>query len=544
MRALRLLIPAFLLVACIFPHTTAAAPPNAAVPLSFRETDARQRTRVHLVRFTTLSEPLEYLHFYRFNQELHPYYDDDYPQPEEALQLNSSEVNDCWLQLAGGVPHSLRWEIEVNVRTSGVVVVPEVDGIVFQRNGTLPGLAVAEGWHRVSMDRHADRLAVRVDEDAEAVTFVPPTTHVPLRLTVRREPFVWLRGSALYAAPADPWRPAETAAPTPETGAVTWREVYRQAFDGPESLRDFTIEHTNNTVSWLPDDRCLRLNAATNGLRDDCFATLNRNLPGDIRIRFRARNVPHEDQFFGVFVSCRRVFPHDDGYYCEWNRGWLRRIKKVNVQRSFVRPQEEEVHTPYWADYRLERIGGTITMYKNDRLSLTWTDPDPIQNPAYGKFAFYVIGQPMDFDDLVIDHNARDVAAEEAAARLAASNAVAGTASATATRPRDPTAADTVLTRPSPAAVQPTSGGSVVPLAAPMISDLAVANDTISFRWAVQAGAEYDVETCNDLTSPAAWTTVPGWAGVRTRDTVLIFTAPISTHGHSFYRVVARPVAP
>ena len=515
-----------------------AATSNSAWSVAFPATDAMRRAQIHQVRFTTFTEPLEYKRFYRFNQDSTPCYDDTCPQPADALQLNSSRVNDCWVQLAGDLPHSLRWELEVRVLSTNVMLVPEPNGIVFQVAGALPGLAITAGWHRVCLDREGNKLTVRIDDTGEAVTFVPPAARTPLRLTVRRTPLVWLRGSALYAFPEEPMGAAAGAQAQTLSTNIVWQEVYRQTFDTAESVKDFARESTNSILAWIPEEKCLRLALDPASRRQDAFATFHWGLPGDLRIRFRARNAGPSDQFFGVLINCRRILPQEDGYYCEWNRGWLRRIKKADVQRCIARPYEPEDRSPHWADYVLERAGDTIRMSKNGKPSLTWIDPDPIVDPAFGSFSFYNCNPtPMDFDDLVIERNARDISNELAAA--AARTVTNQTAAAT--KLRDPLAADTVIVRQAATAAQPLAGGGALPLAAPSLINLQMTSETISFQWQVQAGAQYDVETCNSLNSPVIWTVAPNWSGVKPTGDTLVFSAPVSQNGHSFYRVVARP---
>lgn len=510
---------------------------KAAWAVSFPATDGSQRARVHDVRFTTLQDPVEYERFYKFNQDFTPCYDDDCILPDEALQLNSSLVNDCWVQLAGLAPHSLSWDLEVRVLTTNVVIVSEPNGIVFQVAGALPGVAVPIGWHRVTLDRADDKLTVSVDGVGETVTFVTTASRTPLRLTVRRKPLVWLRGSALYVPPGAAWDAAQTG--QGQAAPVVWREVYRQTFDSAESVRDFSPERTNGTIAWIAADHCMRLDADQGVRHTEIYATLKRNFPGDLRVRFRARNVAPIDHFFDVLISCKRILPVEDGYDCSWNRGWMRRIKKADVQRCLVRPGIPEELPPHWADYCIERVGGTITMYKNGEQSLTWTDPDPIVDPAYGKLSLYHCDMPVDFADFIIERNARDLSNEMAA--------VAGPAALppVSAAGRDPAAADTVVVRAcAAAAVQPASGTGTVTLAMPALTEMHIRNDALSFQWQVQAGAQYDVQTCNSLVNPVTWTTVPGWLGVRAADGVLVFTAPVSEHGHSFYRVVVSLATP
>jgi hypothetical protein len=520
-------------LACLCGAGLAGAATQEVERARFPAADTSGRVRVHELLFTTYAEPLAYRQYYRLNQDLRPYYDNDWNQPEDALQLNSSRVNDCWVQLAGQPPHSLRWDLEVKVLATNVVLVPEPNGVVFQVAGALPGLNVTSGWHRLTMERDGSRLTVRVDETGEAVTFVPPDTRTPLRLTVRRAPLVWLRASALYAAPGEPWA---TAAAAPATATnIVWQEVYRQPFDTADAMKDFSAGTTNSLLTWVPDANCMRLAIDPRSRSYDAYATFRQPLPGDLRIRFRARNAAPDDQFFGVLIGCRRLLPQEDGYYCEWNRGWLRRIKKADVQRCIDRPSEPEEPPPHWASYQLERAGDTIRMIKNGRLSLAWTDPDPITDPAFSRFAWYNCNVPLDIDDLVIERNARDVSNELAAATAAAAAGVAAPA-----KTRDPLAADTVIVRQAVApAASP--GGGVQALAQPRLCNLQVSNDYICFQWPVQAGAVYDVETCNSLATPVAWTPVPGWSGVRAPVDTLVFSAPVSESGHCFYRVVARP---
>ena len=512
-------------------ETTGANPGDWLLQLPEAETN--NRTLVHRVHFKTAQNPDSYRGYYELNQDYRPCYDQGCPLPDDALQINASRVNDCWIQLAGGVPHDVKWDLEVKVLTNNVVLAPEVDGIVFQVAGRLPGLAVTSGWHRISLEREAGKLTVRVDDTGEAVTFVDPRTRVPLRLTVRREPLVWVRGSALYAAAGEAWPPFQPPTYPAASEAAAWKEVYRQSFDTQESMRDFTREYTNGVVKWLPEDKCMRLSADEGREWADVFATLNMSLTGDLRIRFRGRNIPPEDQFFGVLFACQGDLRREDGYFCEWNRGWMRRIKKADVQRCIVRPHEPENHAAYWADYRIERVGGRIAMYKNNRESISWTDPDPIVNPANGKFAFYVCGQSIDLDDLVIE---RAGALTNAEAAVTPPPTVAAGAP-----PRDPTAADTVIVKQSVAAM-PSPGGPT-PLASPGLTDLRVGDGAVSFRWPAQPGVVYAVETCNSLVNPGQWIPVPGATSLITAAGVLEFSAPTSTHGQSFYRVVARPAA-
>jgi hypothetical protein len=48
---------------------------------------------------------------------------------------------------------------------------------------------------------------------------------------------------------------------------------------------------------------------------------------------------------------------------------------------------------------------------------------------------------------------------------------------------------------------------------------------------------------CNSLLGKPEWTPVPGWTAIRTTEVVQTFSAPASSNGHSFYRVVVQPVA-
>lgn len=466
-----------------------------------------------------------------FNQDIRPYYGMVSPLPADALQLNSSEVNDCYVQTGKGAPHRLLWRLQCRATTNGVTLTPATDGAVFDSDRRKVGLAVPTEWHWVEIERQADRVTVRVAGSGEAVTFIDPGARVPLRVTSRREPLVWLRRADLYVGNGDRWDPV---AARPPVRAPLWQEVYRQAFDGPESLKDFVLEGTNSagTVAWQPGDRCLRLSAREDGPRMDAVLRLHRHLPGDLRIHFRARNVPPEDHFFGVLLACKDpLLPREDGYYCEWNRGWMRRIKKADVQRVLSRPNGPTDRTIRWINYRIERIGPRVAMFTGEEEVLAWVDPAPDRDAEHDRVAFYVCGQEIEFDDIVIDRNGLD-ALESAAPRPQAAGGTFTPHAAVA----NAAASDTVIVRPTAVAAE---APSVLP---PVISDLRSSATTISFRWIAQSDCEYEVQMCNSLLGKPEWTPVPGWTAIRATEVVQTFSAPASSNGHSFYRVVVQPV--
>jgi len=458
------------------------------------------------------------------------------PLPPGVLQLNSSEVNDCFIETVPGGPHRLRWRLLCLAFTNGVTLVPEVNGAVFEFRPKGAGLAVSAEWQWIDIERKGNRVTVHMSDGGEAVTFVNAAATQPLRVTARRQPMVWVRRMQLYIGTGDAWTTPDKATPT--ATEPEWTEVYRQSFDTAATLQDFAIERTNGIVSWLPEDHCVRLTpdalAEARHQRPQVMARLLQTVHGDVRIRFRARNVPPEDHFFGVLLSCKGpLVPREDGYYCEWNRGWLRRIKKRDIQRAIV-------HTPYptdrtvrWIDYWIERVGSRIAMFTGATPVLAWDDPDPIGDPANNQIAFYVDSQELDLDDILIERNTLDIAREQATTRPREEPPITPAITTRATA-----AADTVIVR------QTALGATALEVIPPVIEDVRVEADIIRFAWTSQAGCEYDVEMCNSILGKPQWTPVEGWKGLRGQDGLMSFHAPTSTNGHTFYRVVAHLANP
>ena len=104
-----------------------------------------------------LSSRNDYGRYYTLNQDYKPAYEPDAALPEDALQINASPVNDCWIQLGPGCPWRVKWEIEVYAITKDVVLVPEAHGMSFQGPGgtplTAPGIPLASGWHEIRVVR-------------------------------------------------------------------------------------------------------------------------------------------------------------------------------------------------------------------------------------------------------------------------------------------------------------------------------------------------------------------------------------------------------
>lgn len=466
-----------------------------------------------------------YSNYYVFNQDPAPYYDRDSLLPKDALQINSSEVNDCWIQLAGQVPHRVRWIIEIICRTNDVTLVPEADGVVFSAQSRLPGLDVSPGRHTVRLERCGATLSVRVDDGDEAMTLIAPDTHAPLRITVRRLPLIWLCSSELYGdATALPWFPSDLSTARPPAGSVKWREVYRQDFSNPKSLDDFTRGYTNGSVSWNENERCLAVVADPAASPSDVTLVSRLNLPGDVRVTLKARNIPPESHFFGLFISASGD-PRSGGYFCEWNRNWMRRIKKLDIQRAINRVVEPDDRKQRWREYRVERIGARVAMFTDGVPVLDWEDPDPFNSPEQSMLAIYVWRMAMEFDDIVIERNAADPDAGMIAVPW---------------RPGKPRsterAVDTVIVRGG--AHQPPENAQ---LHVPRALGIARRGDLIAVDWETLEYREYDVESCNSFEGKVEWKTVPGWDRVRGREGRIAFTAPVSTNGHCFYRLVVRP---
>ncbi len=528
-----IVVAAFLLAG--FSRADASGVPDsmedqAEAPLVLPSTNDANWVLQESVRFE-LWQDLDACTYYAFNLDTFPAYHQGCVLPKNMLQINSSEVNDCYIELAGRIPHRVKWVIEVNIASNGMTLTPEADGVVFQYDRKTPGIAINPGWHVVSMEREGDKLTARVDSTDEAVTFVAPSTQVPLRLTVRRKPFVSVRRSLVFSGAGQSWEPAARPQQLSPPTNVIWKEVYHQSFDTIDSLKDFKCETSNGVAQWF-DDGCLHMAADIEGRPENVIMTLQRELPGDIRVSFRARNIPPESHFFGIMLSCKGEARREDGYFCEWNRNWMRRIKKRDVQKNIVHPYEQEDVTRRWRNYRAERIGPKITMFTDGKETLSWVDPDPVTGPEFNRMAFYVWRHQNDFDDLVIEQNAGQATQPLRTACMQTNNLPKSTTAANLSM-----ASDTVIVRQSPSAdAQPAE-----PLRLEL-TNLQTSSDTISFHWVVQAGYEYDVETCNSLGETPQWTPVPGWAAVRPAGADIVFNTTASTNGHSFYRVVTRRI--
>jgi hypothetical protein len=144
----------------------------------------------------------------------------------------------------------------------------------------------------------------------------------------------------------------------------------------------------------------------------------------------------------------------------------------------------------------------------------------------FGRFAFYIWRMQMDFDDLVIERNAIEMAGD------VRTNAVPRVLPF----PAEP-AADTVMI---------SQGASLAEAgpAAPKLYDVRGGDGMIGFRWNGDSRCVYEVQACNALLDPAEWAPVRGWEAVKGSGDVMQFSAPASTAGHTFYRVVVRPAVP
>ena len=482
----------------------------------------------------------DYGRYYTLNQDYKPAYEPDAVLPKDALQINASPVNDCWIQLGPGCPWRVKWEIEVYAITEDVVLVPEADGMSFQGPGgtpltAAPGIPLASGWHEIRVVRDSNAVTVSVDGRAESVTFVNTTYQPSLRMTVREMPRVWVRNATISIPPGEAWQDPASPHGATAADAPPWRVVYSQAFDTADCTNDFVLQSTSGTATWLPDEKCLRLRSGRDPAGLNLRYWLQRDLPGDIRVSFRARNAANEDHFFGVYINCIEQEPEAMyGYFCEWNRGWMRRIKKRSVQRAIVHPYEPQIHDPTWINFRVERAGSRISMYKDGKLSLDWTDPAPTEGPQYKDLCFYTWGMQIDIDDVIIEQNA-----QELAARGWRKTPMAGPDGGMSGTPvgmtASPYAADTVVLHEFV-----TLGADAAGPAPPVLEDLRAESGQLSFRWRHDPTCTYEVQTCTTLTGTPVWITAKAWQPPAVDAAYAAFSGPVSVQGHAFFRVIAR----
>ena len=471
-----------------------------------------------------------YKPYYTFNQDQKPAYTRDTVMPTNALQLNSSLVNDCYIKLAGNVPHNIKWEVEVLAKTEEIILIPEADGIVFTTDERRVGLSITQSWQTVSMERIDNKITVRVGDTGKAITFVTEDAKVPLSLTVRHSPLVWLRQSKLYTTVAEPWSPATNK--TTEVAAIDeseWNEVYRQTFDNAESMTNFVADNDIAVAKWLSDEQCLYMRAGGKEM-SDITLRLKHSFPGDIRMSFRGRNIAPQDQFFGAFVSCTEILRKEDGYFCEWNRGWMRRIKKFDVQRKIIKPYLPTNKEERWVNYRIDRIGSKITMYTDGEETLSWVDPAPPTSTNNGYVGFYVWQSSIKFDNLVIEQRTKKPTNIIEAASIEPPATTTIEAPANLVRSTD--VADTII-------VHDSGNQLATALRAPMLNQVTSNNKEFSFSWLGDSEYEYDVEMCTSLTDNK-WNPVNNSKGLRANNNNIKFTADVSQQGHCFYRVKTR----
>ncbi|MBN1809321.1 MAG: hypothetical protein JW909_09665 [Planctomycetes bacterium] len=336
-------------------------------------------------------------HFYADEPEV------DY-RPDSEYLLDSSRVCDRWIRLSERIPHVVMWNVSFLAVGGAFEIAVEPNGVVIGRDLEGTGISFDPAReHSLELVRSGSSFTVTLDGADSRSVPVDPADRTPLQVTAQVRP-VAIRSVRLSFGNSEDYSdpPVPKVAPPPR-----WNVVYRENFSNDESVGAFELYPNGGRFERA--DGALYIGPAEAVGIEDVYCMLKMSLPGDLRVRFRARSMkPNQPPFFGLLVSLGGSLRSEDGYFVEWNY-WQVQVKKRNrrvagVSVSYPRQRS----SGDWLDCMMERVGGVVTMYTEGERVLTWTDPYPYTDNAHDLFCFYTWRVPMQFDDIVIERNAGD----------------------------------------------------------------------------------------------------------------------------------------
>lgn len=338
------------------------------------------------------------------------HYQDEQPveyRPDEEFLLDCSRVFDRWVRLTKQAPHTVKWLVEFHAVGGARGLRIEPNGVVLTQDFPDEGFEIfADRQHMVAMERVGGALKVSLDGGKPITKEVDPDDREPLRISAQVVPAV-LRTSSLYFAKGEGLSPP----PEPKGQAVPpeWEVVYSQDFSDPASVKSFTGWPAAGLFEWAADSKALRMGPREDIGIEEMYVMLQRSLPGDLRIRFRARSIEEgQPAFFGLMLFLKGGLRKEEGYFVEWNY-WQVQIKRKNIRVAgkeigYGKPSGNK----QWVNFMVQRVGHTITMFTEGKEVLEWADPYPFRDSEHDLFCFYIWRVPMEYDDIVIERNAND----------------------------------------------------------------------------------------------------------------------------------------
>ena len=328
-------------------------------------------------------------------------------RPDTEFLLDSSRVMDRRIELSPRTPHTVKWVVEFQAVGGSHAARVEPNGVVIGRAPEGEAFWLTpEAQHTLVIERVGKELLVALDDEGLITKEIKEDDRTPLRITAQIRPAV-LRTSRLYFGNGEKMSP--TRPKGPKKGEPRWEVAYSEDFSDPRSVEAFDLHPLGCVLEWAPDTNALAVGPRREAGLDQVYVMLKRSLPGDIRVRFRARSTKEgQPPFFGVLVSLKGRLKIEEAYFIEWNY-WQVQIKRKNTR---VAGKDVGYKKPCWkkewVSFMAQKLGATITMFTEGREILSWTDPYPLKDSSHDLFAFYSWRVPLELDDLVIERNALD----------------------------------------------------------------------------------------------------------------------------------------
>ena len=339
-------------------------------------------------------------------ESYHPYYVihvEQYGARGDGINLDSSYIHDCWIRLAKQTPHTVKWELEFTPSPKAIVAALRPEGVVFTHNAEGISLVPYQN-NTLTITRSGTELGIVLNGN-ELNRTIDVDDRTPLLVKANIFPVV-LISTKLYFGNGENL----STPPQPKPGIELppeWEIVYTEDFSKASSVDVFEAYPDPNCFRWDKKFQALELNP--NNLKEG-YIMLKKSLPGDLRVRFRARSANNgTPPRFGCMLGLAGTLLQEDGYFLEWNNFNHIQIKKVNVQmvdtsNSFHDSPDHDG----WRNFAVQRLGGTLSMQNEGREVLKWKDTSPYQDNAHDLFLFYFWSSHFKIDDLIIERNKLD----------------------------------------------------------------------------------------------------------------------------------------
>jgi hypothetical protein len=179
---------------------------------------------------------------------------------------------------------------------------------------------------------------------------------------------------------------------------------------GPGFEDDFERAQIGNDYrktggNWRIEDGQLHVRGAKNHP-----LWLLRTLPRDVRIELDARSETEDGdikvEVFGDGASHARGDRYEATSYVVIFGGWnnstnvLARMDEHGADRIVGRPRKVEPGRTY--RFRIERVGGTLTVWVDDEVLVTMDDADPLEGRGHDHFGFNNWQSDLWFDNLKV----------------------------------------------------------------------------------------------------------------------------------------------